>query len=199
MPFNMLFDGAECLRGNIAHEEFSDDIVSDQRPNGRPAPREVVHNTDVHQRAIRFQKPGHFHPSTDATHMGKIDAMVYRVKALASRPAHWKAVTMCRHLHQAFCRVSREYVDPTIVRQQMWPLLHSAGHSVNLVDVATYRDAVLRVHTLLPSPDTLPSSREIEAHFSDSPGEERPRYGDRAATSPGETFLCPSCRPYSLA
>src|SRR4249920_3017168 len=175
MPFNMLFDGAECLRGNIAHEEFSNDIVGDQRPNGRPAPREVMRNTDVHQRSIRFQKPDHFHPSTDATHMGKIDAVVYRVKALTSCPAHGKAVTMCRHLHQAFCRVSREHVDPTIVRQQTWPLLDSAGHSVNLVDVATYRDAVLRVHILLPSPDMRQSSREIEAYFSDSPGEERTR------------------------
>src|SRR5205823_4783497 len=173
------------------------DIVGDQRPNGRPAPREVVHNTDVHQRSSRCQKPGHFHPSTNATHMGKIDAMVYRVKALASRPTYWKAVTMCRHLHQAFRRVFREHVDPTIVRQQTRPVLHSTGHSVNLVDVATDRDAVLRVHTLLPSPDTLQSSREIEAHFSDSPREKRTHYGDRTFTSTSETFLCSSCRSYS--
>src|SRR6266487_676417 len=106
MSFNMLFDGAECLRGNIAHEEFSNDIVGDQRPDRRPAPHEVMHNADVHQGAICVQKPGYCHPSTDATHMSKIDAMLSRVKALASRPAHWKAVTMCRHLHQAFCRVS---------------------------------------------------------------------------------------------
>src|SRR5215471_20204000 len=100
MPFNISFDGTECLRGNIAHEEFSNNIVGDPRPNGRPAPREVVHNTDVHQWSIRFQKPDYLHTSTNTTHMRKIDAMVSRVKALASRPAHWKAITMCRHLHQ---------------------------------------------------------------------------------------------------
>src|SRR5262245_3407676 len=104
---------------------------------------------------------------------------------------------MCRHLHQAFCRVSREHVDPTIVRQQTWPVLDSTGHSVNLADVATHRDAVLRVHTLLPNSDTLQSSREIEAYFSASPGEERTHYGNRAITSTGETFLRSSCRPYS--
>src|SRR5215510_14456445 len=160
MPFNMLFNGVECLRCNIAHEEFSNDIVGDQRPNRWPTPREIVHNTDVHQPSIRFQKPGHFHPSTDATHVSKIDAMVYRVKALTSCPTHRKAVTMCRHLHQALCRVFRKHVDPTIVWQQTWPLLNSAGHSVNLIDVAAYRDAVLRVHTLLSSPDPLQFSRD---------------------------------------
>src|SRR5512145_2763790 len=110
--------------------------------------------------------------------MDKIDAMVYRVKTLASGPAHWKAVTMCRHLYQAFCRVSREHVDPTIVRQQTWPLLDSAGHSINLIDITTDGDAVLRVHIVLPSPDTLLSSGGIETRCSDSPGEEQTRYGD---------------------
>src|SRR5262249_28522684 len=105
MPFNVLSDGTECLRGNIAHEEFSNNIVGDQRPNGLSAPREVVHNTDVHQRSVHFQKPGHFHPSTDTTHMSKINATVCRVKTLVRCPAHWKAVTMCRHLYQAFCCV----------------------------------------------------------------------------------------------
>src|SRR5215831_3477967 len=199
MPFNMLFNSTKCLRGNIAHEEFSNDIVGDQRPNGWPTPREIVHNTDVHQPSIHFQKPGHFHPSTDATHMSKIDVIVYRVKALASCPAYWKAITMCCHLHQTLGHISREHVDPTIVRQQTWPLLNSASHSVNLVDVATYRDAVLRVHILLSSPDPLQFSREIKAHFSYSPGEERTRYGDRASTCTGETFLRPSYRPYSLS
>jgi hypothetical protein len=102
----MLFDDPEGLGGNIAYEEFSDDIAGNKRPDGWPAPREIVHNTDVHQRSIRFQKPGHFHASTDATHMRKMDTVLERIKALARRPAHWKAITMRRHLYQAFCRVS---------------------------------------------------------------------------------------------
>jgi len=37
------------------------------------------------------------------------------------------------------------------VRQQTWPVLDSAGHSENLVDVGTHRDAVLCVHTCFPA------------------------------------------------
>jgi hypothetical protein len=32
--------------------------------------------------------------------------MLCRYKALAGCPTDWKAVTMCGHLHEAFCGVS---------------------------------------------------------------------------------------------
>src|SRR2546430_677594 len=102
----MLLDGTQCFRGNMAHEQLSDDIMGDKRPNRRPAPGEIVYNTDMHQWAIRCQKPGDFHTATDAPYVGKMHAMVCWFTALPGRPTHWKFITVCGHLNQAFCGVS---------------------------------------------------------------------------------------------
>jgi ribulose 1,5-bisphosphate synthetase/thiazole synthase len=72
---------------------------------------------------------------------------------------------MRSHLHEAFCRVSGEHFDPTVVWQQMRPVLDSTGHSENMVDVATHRDGVFCVHAFLPSAGIAQYSQEMEEQF----------------------------------
>src|SRR2546428_2729002 len=116
MTLNMLVERAECLGGNMAHEHLTDDIGCNPRANGPPTPGEVVLNAHMDERTVRVQKPGDVHPATDPADMRKVDAMLVRFQALPGRPAHGKAVTMRRHLHQSFCRLPGEHFDPTIMR-----------------------------------------------------------------------------------
>ena len=78
--------------------------------------------------------------------MREVHLVPHRVKALARCPAHREAITMRRHLHQAFCGVAGNDSHPTVVWQQARPCLNGSSHGENLVNVPTDIDAVFRMH-----------------------------------------------------
>jgi hypothetical protein len=145
----MGFDRPQGFVGNITHKEAANDHICHKRANQRPVQSQIVHNTHLDDASLGVQKPCDFHAATDAAYMGKVNLVPERVKTLTRHPPYRETVAAGSHFdHTVFWSLTGEYVHPSIMREEAWPLFDSTGHGKNLLNTSTDSNAILSVQRL---------------------------------------------------